>query len=222
MIRVLVVASAAVVHAGLEAILSRDASVELVGGSGALRSLVEDVAEQEPEVVLIESPDLHGSELLQALPLIAVDADDGARGTPAVVLLTDERDAARLSEALQSGVRALLRRDATPHEIVAAIGAAAAGLVTLAPEWLALVAPARAASSRLPREGATPDAPLSTRELEVLRMIADGLGNKQIAARLGISEHTVKFHVASVFAKLHASTRAEAVLMGARRGMIVV
>ncbi|HET9730253.1 MAG TPA: hypothetical protein VFR41_12560, partial [Acidimicrobiia bacterium] len=114
MTRVLVVASSAVVHAGLEAILSRDAGVELVGGSGALRSLGEDVAELEPDVVLIETPDLHEGELLQALPLLPVDADDRARGAPGIVLLTDEREPARIWEALQAGVRALLRRDAAP------------------------------------------------------------------------------------------------------------
>jgi len=63
---------------------------------------------------------------------------------------------------------------------------------------------------------------LTAREVEVLRLIAEGLGNKQIAARLAISEHTVKFHVASVFAKIRASTRAEAVMIGARRGLIVL
>ena len=63
---------------------------------------------------------------------------------------------------------------------------------------------------------------LTPRELEVLRMIAEGLGNKQIAARLAISEHTVKFHVGSVFAKMRVSTRAEAVMLGARRGLIVL
>ena len=63
---------------------------------------------------------------------------------------------------------------------------------------------------------------LTPREAEVLRLIAEGLGNKQIAARLAISEHTVKFHVASVFAKIRASTRAEAVMIGARRGLIVL
>ena len=222
MIRVLVVAPAAVVHAGLEAILSREPGVELVAGSGTLGSLIEDVGDQEPDVVLIEAPDLHTGDLLNTLPLLSVDVDDGARGAPGLVLLTDEPEAARLWDALDRGVRAILRRDATPTEIVAAITATAAGLVTLTPEWVARIAPARAASSRIASAGVTHDAPLSARELEVLRLIADGFANKQIAARLGISEHTVKFHVASVFEKLHASTRAEAVLMGARRGMIVV
>jgi DNA-binding NarL/FixJ family response regulator len=90
----------------------------------------------------------------------------------------------------------------------------------LSPEWLDPIAPSRPAASHA--ASTSHPAALSSRETEVLRMIADGLANKQIAARLGISEHTVKFHVASIFAKLHASTRAEAVVVGARLGMIVV
>lgn len=219
MIRVIVVASAAVVHAGLEAILSRDPGVELVGGSGTLGSIAEDVTEHEPDVVLVESSQVQTGELLRLLPLLSVDADDGGRGTPGVVLLTDERDAMHAWGALHAGVRALLRRHAAPNEILAAVGAAAVGLVTIAPEWLALAAPAQPAAHT---DGNAHEPSLSRREIEVLRLMADGLVNKQIAARLGISEHTVKFHVASVFTKLHASTRAEAVMSGARRGMIVL
>jgi DNA-binding NarL/FixJ family response regulator len=221
MTRVLVAASSAVVRAGLEAILSREPDVVLVGGSGALQSLAEDVAEHEPDVVLIELSGSHVDELPTALSLLTVDADDGAHPAPGVVLLTDERDEARVVDAIHHGVRALLSREASPNEILSAVDAVAAGLVALAPEWLSIVSPPPASPTpgvpRTPREAAP-----SARELEVLRMIAEGLANKQIAARLGISEHTVKFHVASVFAKLHASTRAEAVMSGARQGWIVV
>lgn len=222
MTRVLVASSTAVVRAGLEAILSREPGYVVVGGPASSRSLAEDVAEHEPDVVLLElaGPDI--DEPFAALSLLSVDADDGGRAPPAIVLLTDDGDAGRLADALHAGVRALLPRDASPNGILAAVAAAAAGLVTLAPDWLDVVAPTRPASARAPMPDGTREAALSSRELEVLRLIADGLANKQIAARLGISEHTVKFHVASLFAKLHASTRAEAVMSGARRGMIVV
>lgn len=222
MTRVLVAASEAVVRAGLEAILSRDPGLVLVAGSGALRTLAEDVVEQEPEVVLLDVAATHGDELMAALSVLAIDADDRAGAGPGIVLLTEDRDVARAAGALHSGVRALLAREALPHEILASVHAAAAGLVVLAPEWLALLAPPPVAALRTTNGGAVRQAALSPRELEVLHLIADGLANKQIAARLAISEHTVKFHVASVFAKLHASTRAEAVLAGARQGMIVV
>jgi DNA-binding CsgD family transcriptional regulator len=69
---------------------------------------------------------------------------------------------------------------------------------------------------------APPTQPLTPREIEVLGMLAEGLGNKTIARRLGISEHTVKFHVGSILAKLDASSRTEAVTLGARRGLIML
>jgi DNA-binding NarL/FixJ family response regulator len=222
MIRVLVAASSAVVRAGLESILSREAGVVVVGGSGTLRSLASDAAEHEPDVVLLELTGEHPEELFTTLSLLSVDADDGARAAPRVVLLTDQPDSVRVGELLHAGVRALLSREAAPDEIVAAVQGAAAGLVALAAEWLDRVVPAGAAILRRAGNGSTRNTPLSTREVEVLRMVADGLANKQIAARLQISEHTVKFHVASILAKLHASTRAEAVRNGARSGLVVV
>ena len=74
----------------------------------------------------------------------------------------------------------------------------------------------------LPASTAALSEPLTPREVQVLRMIADGLGNKQIAWQLGISEHTVKFHVTSIMAKLHASSRTEAVAAGIRHGLVLV
>jgi DNA-binding NarL/FixJ family response regulator len=213
MTRVLVAAPSAVVRAGLEAILARDPSLVVVGSAISPRSLVDDVTEHEPDVVLLDAGNVDIEELVSALPLLSVDADDGAHATPRIVLLTDEREPSRVADALHGGVRGLLSREALPNEILTAIGAAAAGLVVLSPEWLDPIAPSRPAASH---------AASTSHPAEVLRMIADGLANKQIAARLGISEHTVKFHVASIFAKLHASTRAEAVVVGARLGMIVV
>jgi two-component system, NarL family, response regulator YdfI len=68
----------------------------------------------------------------------------------------------------------------------------------------------------------TPAQPLTPREVEVLHMLAEGLGNKTIARRLGISEHTVKFHVGSIFAKLNASSRTEAVTLGVRQGLVML
>src|SRR5205823_10818692 len=102
--------------------------------------------------------------------------------------------------------------------IVAAVTAAAAGLVAVAHEWTASLRGAFGVERGAQGTGEA----LTPREMEVLRLIAEGLGNKQIAGRLAISEHTVKFHVGSVFAKIRASTRAEAVIIGARRGLIVL
>jgi NarL family two-component system response regulator YdfI len=221
--RVLVAAASAVSRAGLEAILAREPSLAIVGSATTYTSLAEEIAEHEPDVLLVE---FAGSDddALAMLHVVSGDLDDGARSSPSLVVLADEGEVALLAAALGAGIRGLLSREARPIEILAAVSAAAAGLVTVTTELFGSLRAAAtvATASRAPRSDAGTDVLLTPRELEVLRMIADGLGNKQIAARLAISEHTVKFHVGSVFAKTRASTRAEAVMIGARRGLIVL
>ena len=216
MTRVLVSASSAVSRAGLETIVAREPSFTVVGSAGGA-TLAEELAEYDPDVVLVELTGSADEDVLLMLRALTADTDDGARST-ALVVLIDEREPADGIDALRAGARALLPRDASAAEITAAIVAAAAGLVVVAPDWT------NALRSALGVErGAREESPaLSVREREVLRLIAEGLGNKQIAARLAISEHTVKFHVGSVFAKIGASTRAEAVVIGARRGLIAL
>ena len=105
-------------------------------------------------------------------------------------------------------------------EIQAAVQAAAAGLVTMeAPAVEALLNANGAASSQASQE---PVEPLTPRELEVLQLLAAGLANKEIASRLKISDHTVKFHVASIMGKLGAESRTEAVTVGIRQGLILM
>jgi len=116
-------------------------------------------------------------------------------------------------------VRAYLPSDAAAAEILAAIAAVGQGLVVLTQVQAERLLPAHSPrDENLPRliEALTP------REIEVLRLMADGLVNKEIADRLGISEHTAKFHVASILGKLQASSRTEAVARGMRRGLIPV
>jgi DNA-binding NarL/FixJ family response regulator len=133
------------------------------------------------------------------------------------VVLSDSHDAEWTRDALRLGARAVLPRDASQEEIVAAVEAAAAGLVTLDPASL------EALLGASPRTAAAePVEPLTPREIEVLRMLAEGEGNKAIAWKLSISEHTVKFHVASIMSKLRASSRTEAVTIGIRRGLILL
>ena len=118
--------------------------------------------------------------------------------------------------AIRAGARGALARTATGEQISAAVAAAAAGLTVLSGE--------SPASPRRPTMNAVapPVQALSPREVEVIAMLAEGLGNKVIAARLGISDHTVKSHVASIFAKLGVSTRAEAAVSAARLGLIML
>jgi DNA-binding NarL/FixJ family response regulator len=113
----------------------------------------------------------------------------------------------------------MLRRDASPAEILAAVEAAANGLAVLDPQELGALL---ASSAPVPVQADGDTSAITARELEVLRMMADGAPNKVIAWKLGISEHTVKFHVASILARLGASSRTEAVTIGIRKGLVLL
>lgn len=135
---------------------------------------------------------------------------DGAPSVPVVVLSAD----APSLEALRSGARAVLPEDAPPRQIIAAIYAAAAGLA---------VVPVDESAPLLPHASLEQTTePLTAREMDVIEMLAEGLSNKAIAHRLSISEHTAKFHVNSILAKLRAGTRTEAVMRGIRLGLVKI
>jgi DNA-binding NarL/FixJ family response regulator len=220
--RVLVVAESEIERAGLEALLARDPALSVVGRAARAdgdATLAQQIEELDPDVVVVA---------------MAGDADDGAPETPVEALtrlLGDTRTSLVLlgdggpewaADALRAGAAALLPRDAAPEALVAAVSATAAGLVVLERQAASALVSAASTAGRATRADATHGQDLTPRETEVLRMLAEGLANKQIAARLGISDHTVKFHVAAIFMKLGAGTRTEAVMLGARRGMIVI
>jgi two-component system, NarL family, response regulator YdfI len=125
-----------------------------------------------------------------------------------VLLLLDSADSAQIASALRAGIRGVIAWDATPQEIEGALHAIHAGLVVTMPE-----------AQQFPEDIAEP---LSAREVDVLERLAEGLSNKLIAHALNISEHTVKTHVASIFAKLGASSRTEAVSQAIRRGLVML
>lgn len=207
MIRVLVVAASAVVRAGIESLIHASPDLTVVGSAREFGSLLPSVEELQPDVVLV-APD--GNEDV-------VELAEGNAGFPTVVLLTDEAGL-HAAEALRAGVRAVLGHDATAGELVAAVQAAAAGLIVLHPDLVEALLPTLSPAPRPPNNVQT----LTPRELEVLAMLAEGLGNKTIARRLGISEHTIKFHLGSIFSKLGVSSRTEAVTLGARQGLIML
>jgi two-component system, NarL family, response regulator YdfI len=138
----------------------------------------------------------------------------------AIVLLTEARDARSISHLLRSGVRAILSRESDPDDILSAIYAAHGGLVLLSTPTAEGLA-ALYSDEPLEVEDEFSEG-ITSRETEVLRMLAEGLVNRDIAARLGISEHTVKSHISSILDKLGASTRTEAVTLGIRRGLIPI
>ena len=212
MIRVLVVARSELERAGLEALLTARGHVPVGGGGASLaeaRRRLEDGSVQEVQVVLAIAE--RGADP----PRLVLTPDASARA-PALVLLGDALPRGWAVRAVRGGVRAVLPRTASAEAIAAAVEAAAAGLVVLPPDALAEAPQSTAARSAAPPE------PLSTREAQILALLAEGLVNKQIAARLGISRHTVKTHLTALFHKLGVSTRAEAVAAGARAGVILL
>jgi NarL family two-component system response regulator YdfI len=211
-IRVFIVAASPLIRAGLQSMLA-DRRFDIVGSAAVLESFSGQLVDIEPDVVLVEAAADNHEDLLRALE----DAEV-AQEYP-VIVLSEQPKPAWLSRALRAGVRAVLPREVTPKQLQAALEAAAAGLVVVHPSELDAVLPATVGSSTALEELLEP---LTRREREVLQMLAAGLGNKEIAARLAISDHTVKFHVASILGKLGASTRTEAVSAGIRRGLVLL
>jgi DNA-binding NarL/FixJ family response regulator len=174
-----------------------------VSGGSDLPQALED---HHPDLVLWDLGWATG-EALEAL------AEVGDAGPPVLALVGE---AANAAEAWAAGARGLLLREAGVEAIAAAIVALAQGLAVLAPELAsAVVAPRPQGAAPLLEE-------LTPREKQVLDLLADGLANKAIAGRLGISEHTVKFHLNAIMGKLGAQSRTEAVVLATRLGLVTM
>lgn len=137
------------------------------------------------------------------------------------VALADEPEPAWVRSALRTSLNAIIARDAAREDIQLALQAAEAGLVLLHPSSVQGLVQQRALQEPDNAAGEFTEE-LTARESEVLRLVSMGLGNKEVAGRLAISEHTVKFHISSILGKLHAGTRTEAVSLGIRRGLIPI
>jgi DNA-binding NarL/FixJ family response regulator len=198
-IRVLIAARSAMTRAGLETLVASAPGLHLAGSY----------------------PDASSTEALRPDVLLAAgaleDLPPPAARAPAIVLLSSESQPSFTHEAFRLGVRAVLARDASPGAILAAVEAAGGGLAVIEPVELE---PLLAAAAPAPASAAS--AALTARELDVLRLVAEGDANKEIAWKLGISEHTAKFHVASILGKLNAGSRTEAVTIGIRRGLVLI
>jgi DNA-binding NarL/FixJ family response regulator len=210
--RVFIFASSPFARGGLENLLAAR-GITVIGSTSTLDLLAEQVLDAEPDAVLVDASGEHSGPALEA-----VIASELAAETAMIVLL-DHAPPGWVSDALRAGVRAILPLAVTADQLAAAIEAAIAGLFIVHPAELSAMLPAAATTSSTVVELAEP---LTPREREVLQMLASGLANKEIAAKLSITDHTAKFHVASILGKLGASTRTEAVALGIRRGLVLL
>jgi NarL family two-component system response regulator YdfI len=146
----------------------------------------------------------------------------GRRRRPAWIVFVATADEQTSLEALAAGASAVLPRSAAPAEIVAVIRALASGFTVLQPSVLAVLLDKRATPAEPPNGDADGNPRLTAREIEVLAAMADGASNKEIARRLDISFHTVKFHVAAILDKLEADSRTEAVVKASQLGIVML
>jgi DNA-binding NarL/FixJ family response regulator len=203
-IRILVADDHPVVRDGLVAMLGTQPDFEVVGQAATGREVLSQVAALRPDVVLLdlEMPEMDGVEALQRL---------GQANSPVRVIVFTAFDSdERIVSAVQAGAQGYLLKGAPREEVFQAVRVVHAGGSLLQP----------VVASKLLRQVSDGFEPLTPRELEVLGLVAQGLPNKEIAARLTITVRTVKFYVSSIMAKLGAGNRTEAVAVAAQRGLI--
>jgi len=208
MIRVLITDDHGVVRQGLRMFLSLDPELEVVGEASNGKEALRMARELEPDVVLMDlvMPVMDGIEATGAIRAELPDVE--------VIALTSVLEDASVSGAVKAGAIGYLLKNTEAEELGRAIKAAADGQVQLAPE----------AAARLMREVRAPESPeaLTERETEVLKLMARGRANKQIASALFVGEKTVKAHVSSILAKLGVQSRTQAALHAVRVGLVSV
>ncbi len=226
MLRVIVSAPTAALRERLR-VLAQSADVEIAGETGdaarahALASVSDVLIVWGPpllsQVADRLDPEVGEHSLADGLTGVTAIVDRDVTAY-AVVAVTNDRRAIATLETLPVRGWAVVLEDATREELRAAIGAADAGMGAMPAEWLARATP-RNRAVEWDGDGVA-DERLTVREQEVLEWLSQGLSNRRIAERLGISEHTVKFHITAIYGKLGASTRTEAVNHALRRGWL--
>jgi DNA-binding NarL/FixJ family response regulator len=220
-IRVLICASSSLTRAGLERLLEPESSLKVVSSVPNRNSLRPAIAESDPDVVFLQIEDQLQEMRWEELIVLGVP----------IVLLAESVDLASAAAAVAGGVLAILVGDVTGAELAATATSTASGLLTVSADLADLVRQGLLANSSEDADSYALDPAhvlydfpehLTLREREVLEMMSEGLSNKEIAAQLKISAHTVKFHISSILGKLGASSRTEATTIGLRRGLITI
>ena len=215
-IRLVVADDHPIVRAGLVAVLSAEPDIVVVGQAGVAAEAVAVAAAGGVDVVLMDlmfGGSMDGVAATRAITALAATWSDPAgqsAGPPKVLVLTTFDADADILPAIEAGAAGYLLKDAPPAELAAAVRAAAVGAPALAP----------VVAQRLLHRVRTPDRSLSAREIEVLVLVAQGLSNAQISARLHLSQATVKSHLVHIYTKLDVDSRTAAVAAATRRGLI--
>ncbi|MET7280669.1 response regulator transcription factor [Kribbella sp. NPDC005582] len=214
-IRVLVCDDQALIRTGFATIIDAQPDLEIVGECGDGRAAVELAAQLRPDVVVMDvrMPVLDGIEATRLL------AGDGVEHPVKVLVVTTFNLDEYVYEALRAGASGFLLKDAPPAQLLNGIRTVATGAALLAPEVTRQLVGRYAARIR-PAQQTPEDSPLTARELEVLRLIAEGLSNSEIAAALVISPETVKTYVSRILTKLDLRDRVQAVVHAYRHGLV--
>jgi DNA-binding NarL/FixJ family response regulator len=203
-IRILAVDDHALLRDGIAALIANQPDMELVGEAANGREAIDAFRQQRPDVTLmdLQMPEMGGIDALSAIR--------GEFPEARIVVLTTYAGDVQVFRALKAGARAFLLKGLLRKELLETIRAVHAGQRRLPPEIAAEIA-----------EHAS-DTALTPREIDVLRLIAGGNANKEVAARLSLTEETVKGHVKNILAKLDANDRTHAVTIGLKRGIIEI
>ncbi|MGW0808141.1 response regulator [Nonomuraea sp. NPDC002799] len=215
-VRVLICDDQALIRTGLATIIDAQPDLEVVGECGDGRAAVDLARRLKPDVVVMDvrMPVLDGIEATRLL------AGAGVADPVKVVMVTTFNLDEYVYEALRAGASGFLLKDAPPAQLLHGIRTVAVGAALLAPEVTRRLVGRYAARIRPAEGGTADDVPLTARELEVLRLIADGQSNSEIAATLVISQETVKTYVSRILTKLGLRDRVQAVIYAYRRGLV--
>ena len=210
-ITVILVDDHQMVRQGVRAFLEKQPDISVMGEAASGAEALRLAAELVPDVVLMDlvMPDMDGVETTRRLKQISPGSQ--------VIILTSYHDDEHIFPAIRAGALSYILKDVSSGELAEIVRKAARGEAVMHPHVAARVMQELRGG---PRANAQLSSELSERELEVLRLIADGLNNTEIAERLVISEHTVKRHVSNILSKLHLADRTQAAVYAWREGVV--
>lgn len=212
MIRVLIVDDHEIVREGIKTILQAEPDFEVVGESGTAEQLTQLVNQTRPDVVLLDArlPGLSGAEACRRLTVSHPDV--------AVLMISTYSDQQLVEECIKAGAKGYVVKDIERFTLKESIRAIHAGGGAVSPAVAATVLDRLRATDEVPTQPSS--IPLSNTQLEIVRLIAAGFSNREIADQVHLSQNTVKSHVQEIFRKLDVGNRVEAALTATRKGWI--